>query len=139
MTDNDGYAMTYNMDLVRNPKVLVALNAVLGALVVISLFFFVRGMFPGSKKALAAKSVTTKSKETRSRQSLMDYAPILSNNPFGFVAGELKPLTAQPQQAAPSMPLTDLTLIGTVAGAKESSYAILIDKRGTQEVDRKST
>ncbi len=32
------------------------------------------------------------------------------------------------------MPLTDLTLIGTVSGARESGYAILIDKKGTQEV-----
>ena len=110
------------------------MNAVLGAFVAIALFMLVRDIFSGSKKAQAGKIVTSESKEMRSRHSLMDYAPILRNNPFGFAAGELKPLTAQPKKEPPSMSATDLTLIGTVAGAKESSYAILIDKTGTQEV-----
>ncbi|MBI5237528.1 MAG: hypothetical protein HY887_03795 [Deltaproteobacteria bacterium] len=110
------------------------MNAVLGALVALSLFFFVRNMVSGSKKAPTGNPVTSESKEIRSRHSLTDYAPILRNNPFGFAAGELKPLTAQPQHEAPSISAADFTLIGTVAGAKESSYAILIDKGGTQEI-----
>lgn len=122
------------MNLVKNPKFVAALNAVLGALVVLSLFLFVRGIVSGPKKTHAGKTVTSESKAFRSRQSLMDYARILRNNPFGFTAGELKPLIAQTKQETPSMSASDLTLIGTVAGAKGSSYAILIDKKGTQEV-----
>lgn len=126
--------MVYNINLVKNPKVIAALNAVLGALVALSLFLFVRGIVSGPKKTNAKKTVTSESKEFRSRRSLMDYAQILRNNPFGFAAGELKPLIAQPKQETPLMSASDLTLIGTVAGAKGSSYAILIDKKGTQEV-----
>ncbi len=126
--------MVYSIDLVKNPKVIAVLNAVLGALVVLSLFLFVRGIVSGPKKTHAGKTVTSESKEFRTRQSLMDHARILRNNPFGFAAGELKPLIAQPKQETQSMSASDLTLIGTVAGAKGSSYAILIDKKGTQEV-----
>jgi general secretion pathway protein C len=66
-------------------------------------------------------------------RKLEDYEIILRNNPFGFDAGSLKPLTHSGEKAAS---ISDMTLIGTVAGPEVYSFAIFIAGKGTQEVYR---
>jgi general secretion pathway protein C len=114
-------------------KALPFLNAALGVALGAMVLFFVRDVVslslhrPEKTGAPGLKSAVTE------RHTLQDYAGILRNNPFGFPAGDLRPLTAAPGQ---SVSRTDISLIGTVAGRKEVSYAIFADKSGKQEVFR---
>lgn len=66
------------------------------------------------------------------KMQLMDYVPILKNNPFGFPGGELKPLTAASRPGSPTQ--AHIVLIGTVVGPKALSYAVFRDSAGLQEV-----
>ncbi len=66
-------------------------------------------------------------------RNLGDYEIILRNNPFGFEAGTLKPLS---QSMEKSSNRSDITLIGTVSGPEAYSYAIFIEAKGKQEVYR---
>jgi general secretion pathway protein C len=66
-------------------------------------------------------------------RKLEDYEIILRNNPFGFDAGTLKPLTHSGEKAAA---ISDMTLIGTVTGPEVYSFAIFMAGKGTQEVYR---
>jgi len=66
------------------------------------------------------------------KMQLMDYAPILKNNPFGFPGGELKPLTAASRPGSTTQ--AHVVLIGTVVGPKALSYAVFRDSAGLQEV-----
>jgi general secretion pathway protein C len=78
-----------------------------------------------------AKAVSQeKTVEKAVRHNIQDYAPIFKNNPFGFPAGQLTPISSESSKT----PATDITLIGTVSGRKDVSYAIFMDKSGQQEV-----
>jgi general secretion pathway protein C len=78
--------------------------------------------------------VTASTARVRARHSLLDYSAILKNNPFGFPAGELTPLTGS--RKGPSASQTDVTLVGTIAGRRELSYAVFADKTGKQQIIR---
>lgn len=64
-------------------------------------------------------------------RQLSDYAPILENNPFGFPAGQIRPLSGASETSTRH---TDVLLIGTVVGPERLSYAIFKDASGLQEV-----
>jgi len=64
---------------------------------------------------------------------LMEYAPILKNNPFGFAAGEIRPLTVAANQGNQA---TNVMLIGTVTGVGKLSYGVFKDNTGIQEIFR---
>jgi len=66
------------------------------------------------------------------KKGLLDYGIILKKNPFGFPAGELKLLSA----AGASASRMEISLIGTVAGREDVSYAIFSDGTGQQDVFR---
>jgi general secretion pathway protein C len=73
-------------------------------------------------------------------EPLMSYAPILSNNVFGFPAGKLSPLSASrakvaAEKARPKA-ASNLKLLGTVAWPGGFGYAIVSGQSGTQEVFR---
>jgi len=61
----------------------------------------------------------------------IEYAPLMKNNIFGIQSGELKQLTASSMPAVQQM---NFTLIGTVSGPKELSYAIFRNNSGIQEI-----
>jgi len=117
----------------NNQKTLQVVTLCLGLLLALTVLFLVRDIISISfaPKEKTAKG-TAKPLEGL-KHSLNDYAPVLANNPFGFPAGELKLMTAA---IGPSVSQTDITLIGTVAGRKDLSYAILADKSGQQDVFR---
>ena len=112
------------------------LNIVLAVILTFSTLFFVRDMisrhFERQKTASTNISSATSSAPTlKPRPQFTDYASILKNNPFGFPGGELRPLTAS---AGTKGQPAGLSLIGTVAGPRELSYAIFRDSSGMQEV-----
>jgi type II secretion system protein C len=71
--------------------------------------------------------------QAQKARNLEDYEIILRNNPFGFDAGPLKPLTHSIEKAAT---ISDMTLIGTITGPEVYSYAVFTVGKGTQEVYR---
>jgi general secretion pathway protein C len=114
-------------------KALPVVNIVLGVLLAAMVLFFVRDILSLSLSRTERGSASGLKSRVAERHTLQDYAGILKNNPFGFPGGDLRPLTAAPGQ---SVSRTDITLIGTVAGRQEVSYAIFADKSGRQEVFR---
>lgn len=118
----------------NNQKALQVVTLCLGLLLGLTVLFLVRDLISVAvtPKEKTAKG-TPKTTENQKR-NLTDYTPLLSSNPFGFSAGELKLLSAAtgPSSASP----TDIVLLGTVAGRRDSSYAIIADKSGQQEVFR---
>ncbi|MGC2063584.1 MAG: type II secretion system protein GspC [Thermodesulfovibrionales bacterium] len=117
----------------NNQKTLQVVTLCLGLVLALTVLFLVRDIISIS---LTPKEKTVKGAAKPAealKHSLTDYAPVLTSNPFGFPAGELKLMAAS---TGPSVSQTDLTLIGTVAGRKDISYAILADKSGQQDVFR---
>jgi type II secretion system protein C len=124
-----------DLDVVlKNQKIILLINTVVGLLLVMEILFFFRDgisiFFSSQIKDLGVKKT---SRGIVSR-SLLDYAPILRNNPFGFPGGELRPLSASSNPS--SLSQGDISLVGTVAGRKDLSYAIFADRTGQQDVFR---
>lgn len=110
------------------------LNTVIGILLVVSILLLVRDIltdYVSSKRIAKSASHASGVVEPSPPKELTDYSQILKNNPFGFPAGDLKPLSVSAGQGSRK---TDIVLIGTVAGPKELSYAIFRDVTGSQEV-----
>ncbi|MDA8078395.1 MAG: PDZ domain-containing protein [Nitrospiraceae bacterium] len=117
--------------LLRRPGFLLAVNVCLGLLLCLAVLFFARDIVSIALPAQGKVVRPEKKVQQTARYSLQDYAIVLKNNPFGFPAGELKPLSAAPgAEAAPS----DIALIGTISGPRRLSYAFFADKTGLQEV-----
>lgn len=60
------------------------------------------------------------------KKDIMDYAPILEQNPFGKPL-QLIPLAAEEVNVGAPVTLSDLKLLGTVTGPEEYSYAVFED------------
>jgi general secretion pathway protein C len=110
------------------------LNIILGATVILLALFFLRDITSSKRErpGRVASPATSMSADQR-RMLLEEYAPILKNNPFGFPGGEIRPLSAS-SGAGGLKANTDMTLIGTVVGPRQLSYAIFKDTTGMQEV-----
>lgn len=116
-------------------KNLFSLNILLGFLLIVTMILVARDILDhhfAYEKVTAEKMVTQKTVSLpASDKQLSDYASILKNNPFGFPAGELKPLTGS---AGSKTQKGDVVLVGTVVGPRHLSYAIFRDATGKQEV-----
>jgi general secretion pathway protein C len=112
------------------------LNILLSVFLVIAILLFTRDVVSlyfekGSPHKRDVLSFSNNVVNERKMQ-LMDYAPILKNNPFGFPGGEIKPLAAASRSGSAAQ--ADIMLIGTVVGPKALSYAVFRDSEGVQEV-----
>lgn len=120
--------------ILKNRRFLAVINALLGGLLFIAVLVFVRDvvsrLFPSGESTVKTQKKTL---QTPSRHAFQDYSAILKNNPFGFAAGELKPLSSAPDA---SVSQSDISLIGTITGKKNMTYAIFADKAGQQDVFR---
>ncbi len=114
-------------------KALPLLNVVLGLFLAVAVLLFVRDIVSLSLPPAAKAPSSERKPQAPGTRTLQDYAGILRNNPFGFPDGDLRRLDVAQGQ---TVSRTDLSLIGTVAGRKEVSYAIFADKNGKQEVFR---
>jgi general secretion pathway protein C len=124
----------YNItDFLKQKKIITTVNVVLGLLLTGAVLFLIRDIVSVAIPLKEKPGRTLTRSRDAVRKTLQDYAPILEKNPFGFAAGELKPLVAA---SAPAISQTDMTLIGTVSGIRDISYAILADKSGQQNVFR---
>jgi type II secretion system protein C len=123
----------YRTDLLlRYPKLLTLLNVLLSLSLLFIALLFARSVLTNSYRKVARPQSPVPS-ANKIKRGLMDYMGILADNPFGFPAGQLKPLSVSREGSAPS---SDIILIGTVSGAPADSCAIFTDKSGKQEVFR---
>jgi type II secretion system protein C len=119
----------------KSPKFVNLINILMGFVLIVSTLFFIRNLLTN----YTVKNMDTPRYEETLRPEinlgLLDYGIIMKKNPFGFPAGELRPISATASESA-LLPKPDLFLIGTVSGQRNSSYAVFTDKTGMQEVFR---
>jgi general secretion pathway protein C len=121
----------YGIDhLLKHRSTVLLINIAAGLLLLAAVLFLVRDAISLSVSRKGAARVT-ESAVPPLRHPLHDYAVLMKNNPFGFAAGELTPLSSS---SGPSISQTDLSLIGTIAGSRDRSYAIFSDKTGRQDI-----
>ncbi len=120
--------------ILRNRKIVALINIFLGLVLIIASLFFIRDILSTIFSQKEDPVPREKKVQAAHRMGLMDYALIMKKNPFGFPAGELRPISVSDPES--TMSQTEITLIGTVAGQRESSYAIFADKTGQQDVFR---
>lgn len=115
-------------------KLLSAINLLLGFLLLLAILMLARTLVLTTyKKSVRPEAQTRLIPRNLTGRNLQDYEVILKNNPFGFAAGPLKSISAGTEQGSAQ---SEVTLIGTIAGAKQHSYAIFADRNGKQEVIR---
>jgi general secretion pathway protein C len=113
------------------------LNIVISVLLLLSVLLLIRDTISITveKRRTQAMAIrpTGDSPPPEKTTQLLEYAPVLKNNPFGVSGGELKPLTGAAGQGGQQ---SQVTLIGTVTGPRELSYGVFRDSAGLQEVFR---
>jgi general secretion pathway protein C len=111
------------------------LNILIGIILIISFLFLIRdgvSNYFGKVKAFKKDMrMSADAGKNRMKMQLADYSPIMKNNPFGFQGGEIRSLSSS---SGGTIQKTDVSLIGTVVGPKELSYAVFEDSSGMQEV-----
>lgn len=117
-----------------NKRHITYLNIFLGAAAILLALLFLKDI-ASSKKDLPGKDASPALSITADQRRILleEYALVLKNNPFGFPGGEIRPLSAS-SGARAVRTNTDMTLIGTVVGPRQLSYAIFQDTTGMQEV-----
>jgi len=124
----------YGLDrIMKNRNTMPVVNVLIGILLFFAVLFLVRDLLSLTLTPKRPAPMPDGKVQSRSGHPLQDFAAIMTNNPFGFPAGELKPLAAS---AGPSISQTDLSLIGTISGMGDKSYAIFSDKNGKQDLFR---
>lgn len=118
-----------------NKKTLSIINFILGLILLLSILVLVRDIvtYQFQNKKSSKDNTSNKAQQFFSpiTTQFIEYAPLMKNNIFGIQSGELKQLTAS---TIPTIQQTNFTLIGTVSGPKEMSYAIFKNNSGIQEI-----
>ncbi len=118
-----------------NKKTSTFINFILGLVLLLSILVFIRDIitykFENKKRSKENISNLNQQPFSPVTTQFIEYAPLMKNNIFGIQSGELKQLTAS---ATPVIRQTNFTLIGTVSGPKELSYAIFKNNSGMQEI-----
>ena len=117
----------------KQRSTLVVINSIAGLLLLTAVLLFVRDALSLAVARKGTGRAAEKAFQPPPRHQLRDYEALMKNNPFGFPAGELTPLSTA---SGPSISQTDLSLIGTIAGQRAHSYAIFADKSGKQDIFR---
>ncbi len=124
---------TYLLNYIpRNYRIIAFINIIIGLLVVLAVLFFIRDTLSTFVSRKESPVIHEKKLQPDLKKGLLDYGIILKKNPFGFPAGELKLLSA----AGPSASKMQISLMGTIAGRRDASYAIFSDGAGQQDVFR---
>jgi len=119
-------------NITRYPKIVALINIFMGLLVVLASLFFVRDILSTVVSKKEKPRLQENKFQADLKKGLLDYGIILKKNPFGFPAGELKLLSS----AGPSVSKMQISLMGTIAGRRDASYAIFSDGAGQQDVFR---
>lgn len=115
----------------RYARLLTVANILLGLLLLLSVFVLIRDIITTGFKKVEKTAPDRQSGRISPRLSFQGYEIILKSSPFGLPASSLTPLSGSREKTVSQ---TDITLIGTIAGQKGSSFAIFSDSSGRQEV-----
>jgi general secretion pathway protein C len=120
-------------------RVVSGLNVTLGALLILAVLLFsrdaVRLIFTKDRLEVPPVSESAVFEPEKERKELLEYAPILENNVFGFPAGRLTPLTSVEERSAEVVfGAADLKLVGAVAWRDGTGYAIVEGAGTGQEI-----
>lgn len=117
-----------------NKKTLTFINFILSLILLFSILIFTRDIITytlGNKKKSKDNIPSTQQSFSPIKTQFIEYAPLMKNNIFGIQAGELIQLKAPISSTAQQV---NFTLVGTVSGPKELSYAIFKNNTGFQEI-----
>jgi general secretion pathway protein C len=126
-------------------RVVQALNVIVAVALAVSGMFLVRNAVThalkgGADKAGQAIESHSPQVKRKAAERLEHYAPLLRNNPFGFSAAPLVPISPSKTSAAQVPPSdrhsVDLTLMGTIAWTGGFGYAVVSGGSGGQELYR---
>ncbi|MCL5022311.1 MAG: hypothetical protein M1497_02900 [Nitrospirae bacterium] len=117
----------------RHPKLLIMVNVSIVVLLMLFLLFFARDVLSSVLRKPARPAPVAQAEPRKAKGGIQEYAGIFARNPFGFPAGRLKELSGSKEGGVST---SDLSLVGTIAGAPQYSYAIVADKSGKQEIFR---
>lgn len=123
-----------------SPRRLMSIaNASLAALVALSLLLLARDtvslFFTGTSVDGGTAEDLVKQPARKGRKALLDYAPVVKDNVFGFPAGELTPISSRRAPVEAAVPETvNITLVGVVAWPGGFGYAIVEGGQSGQEV-----
>lgn len=128
------YVINSIMNIINSKgKYYSILNLILAISILISILFLIRSLISIYYQKSISVGKTGLSKidfnDSKKRYQLQDYAQIFKNNPFGFNAGELRPLSGQQSSIKK---IVDLKLVGTVVGPDSLSYAIFVTDKGQE-------
>jgi general secretion pathway protein C len=125
------------LSLPSHRRLVSLINILLVAVLVVSGLLLVRDAVSYALRGRGSGALPEEKSELKipkqKARTLEAYAPVLSNNVFGFPGGTLSPITAEGKSGAPSVVLT---LLGTVAWSDGFGYAIISADDGRQEVYR---
>lgn len=118
-------------NIAKKKNTLFLVNTLLAVILSLTVLLFIRDV---TSVVFTSRTKASRPEEkalARVRHSLLDYSGILKNNPFGFPAGKLTPLSGG---TGPTASQSEVSLVGTVAGRRELSYAVFADKAGQQQI-----
>jgi general secretion pathway protein C len=128
-----------NISAIAPGKFVSGLPFTLAALLILAVLLFardtVRLVFTKDKVQAPPIAERAAVKPEEARKELLEYAPILENNVFGFPAGKLTPLTSVEERSAEVVfGAADLKLVGAVAWRDGTGYAIVEGADTGQEI-----
>ncbi len=112
-------------------KIVTGVNIVLGALILANLVLFSRSIVTAvhQKNVTPASSFAQRATKPAS-EGFREYETLLRKNPFGLSAVSAKGSPAEAGEAV----LSDIKLIGTIAGHTRRGYAVFVGKDGKQSL-----
>ena len=116
-------------------KIVSVVNITLGMLILVSVGFFARSIVTHfHKKNVGPVSSFARGAISPVNESFQEYEILLRKNPFGVPAVFGKDASVEAGEAL----LSDLKLIGTIAGPTRLGYAVFIGKDGKQSIFKTS-
>jgi general secretion pathway protein C len=110
-------------------KIVTAVNIILGMLILVSLVFFARSIVTAVPKKNVKPGSSFAQRAIRPvNESFQEYETLLRENPFNVSAVSAKDASAGADEAV----ISDLKLMGTIAGHTRRGYAVLVGKDGKQ-------
>lgn len=127
------YHEKFIFDLLRNNRLLTAVNIFICLALIVSSVFFIKEVLSYFHNISKDKSVDILPIKQQALRNFNDYELIIKNNPFGIQEAGLRLLTSNENR---QISQSDIKLVGTISGHNRYSFAIFQDKNNKQETIR---
>ena len=123
------FSMAFFNGKIHYLKIVTGMNLILGMLILVCLGFFARSIVTAAhEKNVKPVSSFVQRAIRPVNESFQEYETLLRTNPFGVSAVSAQGVSAEADEAV----LSDLKLIGTIAGRTRRGYAVFVGKDGKQ-------